>query len=65
MNQVETKPAEEKLASEARVLPLGLARRLGNVARFLFSGERFGLLGHFRLRKRIVPIIEMAAKENH
>src|SRR6185436_8636826 len=65
MNQIETKPAEEKLASEAGMLPLGFARRLGNVARFLLGGERFSLLGHFRLRKRIVPIIEMAAKENH
>ena len=40
MDQIETEPAEEELASEARMLPFGLARRLGNVARFLLGGER-------------------------
>jgi len=64
MNQVETEPAEVELAYEALMLPLGFTRRFGDIARFLLGGEPF-LLGHFRLRKRIVPIIEMAAKENH
>ena len=39
VDQIEAKAAEEQLASEARVLPLGLARRFGDVACFLLRGD--------------------------
>jgi hypothetical protein len=39
--------------------------RLGNVASFLLGGEGLRVFAHFRLIKRVIPIIEIAAKENH
>ena len=46
MDQVEPEAAEEELADEARLLPLGLARRLGDVAGFLFGGESLRRISH-------------------
>jgi hypothetical protein len=65
MNQVESKPPEEKLADEARMRPLGLARTLRDVARFLLTGRADRYVAHVRLMKITSPIIEIAANENH
>ena len=65
MDQVEPEAAEEELANEARMLPLGLARALGDVARLFLAGGSDRNVAHVRLRKITSPIIEIAANENH
>ena len=45
MDQVETEPAEEELAHEARSGPFALARRFGDVAGFVLGGD-VGRVGH-------------------
>ena len=67
MNQVQSESAEVELAYEARVFPLGLARRFRNIARFLlaYCSRRTDRITHVRLIKITSPIIEIAANENH
>ena len=65
VDQIETESSEEELAHEARVRPLGLARGLRNVSRFLLARRSNRCVAHVRLRKITSPIIEIAANENH
>ena len=65
MNQVETKSSQEELSDEARMRPLGLARRLCYVARFLLTRGSDRYVAHVRLRKITNPTMEMIAKANH
>ena len=68
MNEVEAESAEEELAHEARIFPLGLARGLSNVARLLLAYRSCCInsgVTHVRLIKITSPIIEIAANENH
>ena len=65
VDEIEPKTAKKKLANEARVLPLRLASRLGDLASFFFARDMPVTFCHDRLRKMISPIIEIAANENH
>ena len=39
MDEIEPEPAKKKLANEARMLPLRLASRLGDLASFFFARD--------------------------
>src|SRR5688572_19769282 len=65
MDEIEAKAAEVELPDEARMSPLGFARALRYVARFLFARRTDRDVAHVRLRKNTSPIIEIAANENH
>jgi len=49
VDELGAESSEKKLRREARMFPLGFARLLGDVARFLFAGQLVGAVRHFRL----------------
>jgi hypothetical protein len=54
VDQVETEPAEEQFLAEARLAPLGLPSRLGDLARLLLGDVPAVRTGHYRPPARVV-----------